>query len=195
MTSPGAGCSARTGRPSEVGVVISQQASAHTYGYPKRVFAPQDSNRYQETLRAPWWMFAFALIGSLALGTAYGSALGVVVGLAVAVLTAMFLAFVLYMSAPRIVVHRNGLRAGPAELPLNAVGEIQVLDAAGMRDALDLRTAPASSFAVVRAWAAPCGIALEVKDEEDPHGVWLLSSRDPQRLAESLQRVRDRMDS
>lgn len=155
----------------------------------------QDSNGYRESLQPPWWLYAFALIGAAALGIAYGSALGVATGAVVGAITAAFLLLGLFLSAPQIRVTTNGLRAGSADLPLKAVGEIHVLDAVEMREALNLRTAPASSFTLVRSWAAPRGIRVDISDASDPHRAWLLSTRDPQRLAGALAQLRDRMDA
>jgi hypothetical protein len=150
---------------------------------------------YRELLRPSWWLFGFALIGALALGIAYGSALGIALGLTVFVLTAIFLTLGLFLASPRIVVASDYVQAGPALLPREAMGEIHVLDASEMRDALNLRTAPASSFTLARSWAAPQGVRLELADSADPHQVWLLSSRHPRQLADALRRLRDRMDA
>lgn len=155
----------------------------------------QESDCYHESLQPPWWQYTFALIGSAVLGIAYGSALGVAIGVLVAALTTAFLVLALFMSAPRIRVTETAVHAGSAVLPIDAVGTIQVLSADEMRSALNLRTAPASSFTIVRSWAAPRGIRLDLADSTDPHAVWLLSSRDPHHLADTLRRVRDRMAS
>jgi hypothetical protein len=146
-------------------------------------------------LHPSWWLFLFAFIGALALGIAYGSALGFDLGLTVFILTALFLAFSLLLTSPRIVVTGEYVQAGSALLPREAMGEIHVLDAHEMRDALNLLTAPASSFTLARSWAAPQGVRLELADGTDPHVVWLLSSRHPRKLADALRRVRDRMDT
>ena len=195
MTSPGAGVSARTGRESELLVLISAQASASAHEYPREVRPAQRSKRYQEVLRPPWWVFGFAVLGALAIGVAYGSALGLIFGIAVAGLIAAFLVVGLQVSSPRIRVTHTHLHAGSASLPRNALGEVQVLDTSEMRDALDLRTAPATTFTLVRSWATPRGIRVDISDASDPHAAWLLSTRDPQRLAGALQELRDRMDA
>lgn len=155
----------------------------------------QAPNGYRESLQPPWWLYTFALIGAAALGVAYGSALGLAVGIVVTGVTAAFLVLGLVFSAPQIQVTSHGLRAGSADLPTSAVGEIHILDAAEMRDALNLRTVPASTFTLVRTWAAPRGIRVDISDFSDPHAAWLLSTRHPQRLAGALQQLRDRMDA
>lgn len=163
--------------------------------YPRAVHKAQDSNSYQEALRPPWWLFGFALLGALALGVAYGSALGLAFGIAVAGLISALLVVGILVSSPRIRVTHTHLHAGSAILPRSALGEVLVLDEREMRDALDLRTAPASTFTLVRSWAAPRGIRVDISDASDPHAAWLLSTRDPQRLAGALQDLRDRMNT
>lgn len=153
----------------------------------------QEPELFRETLRPPWWLFAFALIGSLALGIAYGSALGLTIGLAVGVFATVCFGLGLILTSPRISVTQEHVLAGSAVLPRIALGEVHILDAQEMRNAINLLTAPASSFTTVRSWAAPQGVRLDLTDAADPHAVWLLSSRKPEQLADAVQRMRDRM--
>jgi len=46
--------------------------------------------------------------------------------------------------------------------------------------------ADARAYVCQRGWV-PCGVAVEIADQDDPAPYWLLSSRRPQRLAQAVR--------
>lgn len=118
---------------------------------------------------------------SIAYGAAFGSSLGWALFLGLSITLTLFA----YFAAPRIAVTPEGLCAGAARLPWECVGSVVVLDRDGMRRARGAG-ADARTYLVLRPWAAPGGILVDVQDPQDPHPAWLITSRRPIALADAI---------
>ncbi|WP_327352889.1 DUF3093 domain-containing protein [Streptomyces sp. NBC_01304] len=139
---------------------------------------------YDERLTAPrsWWVIA-GLIGIacglmlLPLGAVpmLGGLIGGAALAAVAVSS--------YGSA-RIRVVAGSLVAGDARIPLTALGEAEVLDAAEARAWRSHRADP-RAFMVLRSYI-PTAVRIPVTDPEDPTPYVYLSTRNPEQLASKL---------
>ncbi|MGP3947749.1 DUF3093 domain-containing protein [Streptomyces sp. 7N604] len=143
---------------------------------------------YEERLTAPrsWWAVAVLAGLSLALillpfGTLpmLGGLIGGVALAAVAVSS--------YGSA-RIRVVAGSLVAGGARIPVEALGEAEVLDA---DEAAAWRTYKADprAYLLLRSYI-PTALRVEVTDPADPTPYVYLSTRDPEGLAAALAAVR-----
>ena len=139
---------------------------------------------YAERVWPAWWswMLAPALVSVLAI--AYGSAYEAGAGWVIFVIGTGLLYVALIALSPVIRVDDQVVRAGRARLPLGYVGTVTVLDRAGLRERL--RSGDARAYLVVRSWATPAAVLVEVTDEVDPHPYWVVSSRHPARLAQAL---------
>jgi len=84
----------------------------------------------------------------------------------------------------RLEVSRAGLRAGPARLPLWAVGTVTPLDAAATRAVAGPQADP-RAFLELRSYART-SVRVEVDDEADPTPYWLVSTRHPDELTAAL---------
>lgn len=89
----------------------------------------------------------------------------------------------------RIRVVGGSLIAGEAKIPVTALGAAEVLDAEEAR-AWRTYKADTRAFLLLRAYI-PTALRVEVTDPEDPTPYLYLSTREPERLAEALQRARD----
>ncbi|ACQ80192.1 conserved hypothetical protein [Beutenbergia cavernae DSM 12333] len=87
---------------------------------------------------------------------------------------------------------RPGVRAGRAFLPVEHIGAVDALDEAQTRDVLG-PGADARAFAVHRGWIRR-SVRIAVVDPRDPAPYWLLSSRDPQALADAVRALPRRPD-
>jgi hypothetical protein len=140
-----------------------------------------DSGTYEERLTAPvgWWAIA-ALAGVMA-GLIFLRA-SPLAALVAAVVTAV-LAAALVVAYGRVGLRvRDGyLEAGPARLPLEALGAATALDAEAARR---LRTteADARAFMLLRGYVRTA-VRVEVVDPADPTPYLYLSTRRPERLA------------
>lgn len=147
---------------------------------------------YTERLWLGPWVWVVAAGGVAALAIAYGGAFGTRVGWVVALLgTALVVALVL-RAAPRVVVQRDGLRAGRATMPWGFTGRVLALDGDQARTARGPQGDP-SAYLLLRPGVGPGAVVIEVTDPQDPHRTWLLASRDPQRLARAIDGARGRL--
>ncbi len=143
---------------------------------------------YLERLRpsAPFWLLApvaavVATVSTVPFGAAVAVAAGVVVGLAVVAL--------LLARVPELRVDAAGLRAGPAFLEAEHLGEIEALDAVATQRALGPQLR-ADAYVVHRPWVRTA-VRVGVADEADPTPYWLVSSRRPEELARALLACRE----
>ncbi|MDO5495178.1 MAG: DUF3093 domain-containing protein [bacterium] len=143
--------------------------------------------RFHERVLPPLPLFALycALAGSFGLILVPLSAgVATVVAATLAALAGLFL----YATSPVIEVEDGWLRAGGAQIEGRFLGELEVLDREEMRDAMgpgaDLRAYTAYRDHTAR------GIRVRLVDPRDPAPYWLLSSRNPEELAEAVGAIR-----
>ncbi len=139
--------------------------------------------RYSERLHPAPWIWGMCAFVGIGLGLSLWP-LGQSVGVATALLSGLALAGLLVRSTPRLAVGEGLLRAGRAQIPIRLVGSVEVLGAEAMRRAhgpqLDAR-----AYLCLRGWIRT-GVRVALVDPADPTPYWLLSSRDPRRLADAL---------
>lgn len=109
-----------------------------------------------------------AIVGALVLGA--GTAAGLVAA-----------------STP-VRVADGELRAGPARIPVDRLGEAAVLDEADWREAMGTGYDP-RAHVVSRGWVHT-GVRVPVRDQEDPTPFWLVATRHPARLAAAIEGAR-----
>lgn len=144
--------------------------------------------RYRETLLAPWWAWLLAIVLALSLGVAYGAAFGSGAGLAAGSVLGAGLLWLLIGRTQRTSVTGAGLRVDRALLPPSAIGRADALDAADFRLAHTTQ-ADTRTWYALRPQTCPAGVVIEVRDPDDPHPRWLLSSRRPAELAAAVQSI------
>ena len=141
---------------------------------------------YRERLWPRWWLWSLPLSLAALLAIAYGSAYGPLTGwIILAIGVPAVLGFVIALS-PVVMVDDVAMTAGRARLPLAAVRAVAVLD----RDRLVAvrRTGDARAFTLLRPWTGPDAVEIRLDDPDDPHPAWLVTSRDPARLAAAVSR-------
>ncbi|MGD9961148.1 DUF3093 domain-containing protein [Nocardioides sp.] len=142
--------------------------------------------QYTERLSVPlrWWVQGTMLIATLwlAVVVAAGPVIaGAVAGVAMLLLVAGFVSY----GGVRVSVVDGEFRAGPAHISLHLVGEIVALDAEGTRRTAG-RDADARAFLLLRPYLKR-SVRVEILDPADPAPYWLVSTRQPERLAAALQ--------
>lgn len=95
-------------------------------------------------------------------------------------------AVVLVRTAPLVEVSGGELRAGPAHLPLDRVGAVQVLEGDALRHALGPGL-DARAYVCLRGWIHTA-VRVELDDPLDPTPYWIVSTRRPAQLAAALAR-------
>ncbi|GAA2066640.1 DUF3093 domain-containing protein [Catenulispora yoronensis] len=148
--------------------------------------AGTDTSSYEERLTAPpaWWAItalAAVMAGLIFLRASAPAALVAMAGTAV-VCAALVIAY----GRVAVRVHDGFLEAGPARLPLTALGAATALDAEAARR---LRTteADARAFMLLRGYVRTA-VKVEVSDPADPTPYLYLSTRRPEKLAKALAR-------
>jgi hypothetical protein len=96
--------------------------------------------------------------------------------------------------ATKIHVDDRVFRAGRARLPLQHVGRVASLDAEKSRAARGPQADRTGHYAL-RTIATNLSVLVEVTDPKDPHGTWLVSTRNPDALARAIADGRDRAAS
>ena len=121
----------------------------------------------------------------------FGAALGLIPGpinTRIAVATGIFgaigLVILLVLTTPSLTLTDDYLIAGRARVPLDVIGQAEVLDAEQMRQARGI-TLDARAYLCLRGWL-PVGVRVPLDDPEDPTPYWLISSRRPAALAAAI---------
>lgn len=89
----------------------------------------------------------------------------------------------------RVAVQDAELRVDDARLPVRFVADAVALDAAGRREVLGVGAHP-YAFVVQRPWIGGA-VQVVLDDPADPTPYWVVSSRDPVRLADAILAARD----
>ncbi|MFG1951282.1 DUF3093 domain-containing protein [Micromonospora sp. NPDC048830] len=150
---------------------------------------PGAPTAYSERLSLPWWLWlaGVALGGFLGLELWMGAD-GVRAWLPFAVLLPATVAALWWLGRIRVAVADGELRVDDARLPLRFVADAVPLDAAGRREVLGVGADPLA-FVVQRPWI-PGAVQVVLDDPADPTPFWVVSSRDPVRLAAALVAAR-----
>lgn len=140
---------------------------------------------YTERLTVPWWAWPLALAGAALLATEIwlgGSGLRAWVPFAVMLpLTVLALS---WLGRIRVAVTADEFRVDDARLPLSVISDVVALDAEGKREVLGVAAHPLA-FVVQRPWVRGA-VQVVLDDPADPTPFWVVSTRDPVRLATVL---------
>lgn len=149
------------------------------------------SNRAVITFReklwpAPWLFISTALVIPASLLVFLP--INIYVGVAAAIILYVGCVGGLLLSATRIEVSDGALLAGKARLPVDIIGDVRGFSG---REATMERgqRLDARSFLVIKGWIDPV-VRIELLDPNDPVPYWLVSTRNPQGLADAIQSAR-----
>jgi len=131
-----------------------------------------------------WWLPPLLAAGLLAAEVHLGYP-GVRAWLPYVVLLPLTALLVYRAGRSRIAVEDGELWVGEAHLPLDYVGEIQVVSVKDKRKVLGPHLDPAA-YVLHRGWVGPV-VRLRQTDPEDPTPYWVFSTRHPDRLVEALR--------
>ena len=143
---------------------------------------------YDERLTAPIGLWIGLAVLSLSLGLAFYAALGPVWGLLAVVVPGGVGAVLLARSAAVVRVEDGHLVAGPARIPVTALGPIRALDAEQARHIRGPGSDPAA-YHLIRGWV-PAGVYADVVDPMDRTPYWFVASRHPIELAAAAEQAR-----
>jgi Protein of unknown function (DUF3093) len=144
---------------------------------------------YRERLRVPlrWWLLLVLFLASLWLAMAVSTPLPVTLA-ATALAVLLGAGLLLGYGAARIEAEDAGLRAGRARLEWTCCGPAVALDPEATRRLRGVDADP-RAFLLLRPYIATA-VRVEVADADDPTPYWMLSTRDPEALAEVVNAAR-----
>ena len=177
-------------QPAELAVkrhrVLELSASAHsTVGKTWQTRSMKAPTKvFRERLLPSVWVYVVVLSLVAMLAIAVGAAYSPGAGWLTFTLLAIFCAFALFIGSPVITVSAHDLRAGRATIPRSQLGSVEVLAGPQMRGAQNVAT----RYLLLRPWRTRGGVLIELIDEQDPHPAWVLTTKDPTRLAVALRR-------
>ena len=145
---------------------------------------------YVERLTPPAGLWVAVWVGGLVLGISFYAALGPVAGLLAVLVPVLLLSTVLSRSAALVAVEGGDLVAGPARVPVSALGPAQALTADEARRVRGPESDPAG-YHLIRGWV-PAGVRADVVDPDDPTPYWFVASRRPDELAAAIEAARAR---
>jgi hypothetical protein len=145
------------------------------------------TENYTEMLHVPlrWWALLTMFLASVLLAFLVATPSWVAFAVT-GVLTALAVAGLLAYGAARIVVDDRTFRAGRAHIPVHLLGTPVALDAQASR-LLAGMDADARAYLLLRPYVKK-SVQVPVADPDDPTPYWLVSTRQPERLAQALVR-------
>ncbi|WP_147133491.1 DUF3093 domain-containing protein [Stackebrandtia albiflava] len=147
--------------------------------------ASEEPTAFNERLTVPWWSWPVAL--AVAAGLAFEIGLGVpglVTWLPFVVLVPGAAVAMAWLGRIRVAVRDRELLVDDAVLPMEYVESAEPLTGTALRDALSAQLHPLA-FVIQRPWIKSA-VKVTLNDPDDPTPYWIVSSRDPRRLAEAL---------
>ena len=150
--------------------------------FPK-VWCNRDMSNYREKLWPAWWLYlatALVMPASMLVFVPINFTTGVIV----AIVLYLGIVISLILGSPVIEVTESALYAGRATLSIDPVGDVAAFrgDAAKLKRGREL---DARAWLMIRGWISAV-VTVEVKDPADPTPYWLLSTRNPEALAEAI---------
>jgi hypothetical protein len=146
---------------------------------------------YAERLRLPWWLWLSGLAVAVLLAIeVWMGASGARAWLPFVVLIPLTLLGLFRAGRIRVAVSNGELLVDDAHIPLTFVTDAVPLDAAGKREVLGVGSHELA-FVVQRPWVGGA-VQVVIDDPADPTPYWVVSSRDPVRLAAAITATRPR---
>src|SRR5690606_20367877 len=138
-----------------------------------------------ERLRLPWWLWGVGLgLAALVATEVWLGADGIRAWLPYLVLLPVTVAGLWWLGRIAVAVRGGELRVADARLRVRFVADAIALDAEGRREVLGVGADPLA-FVVQRPWI-PTAVQVVLDDPDDPTPYWVVSSRDPVRLAAAV---------
>ncbi|SDH14140.1 Protein of unknown function [Lentzea fradiae] len=141
---------------------------------------------YRERLYVTWWIWPLPLLAAALLAAEVHMGFpGVRSWLPYVVLLPLTVLLIVRMGSTKVEVADGELRAGDAHIPLELLGEVEIIAQENRRRTMGPDLDPAAHV-VHRGWVKPL-VRVRVNDPEDPTPYWVISTRHPERLAAAIR--------
>ncbi|GAB2920179.1 DUF3093 domain-containing protein [Micromonospora polyrhachis] len=145
---------------------------------------------YAERLRLPWWAWLLGIgFAAFMAVEIWMGAPGMRAWLPFAILLPLTGIGLWWLGRIRVAVQDGEFLVDDARLPVRFVADAIALDANGRREVLGVGADPLA-FVVQRPWV-PGAVQVVLDDPADPTPYWVVSSRNPVRLATAILAARD----
>lgn len=143
---------------------------------------------YTERLHIPWWWIVIGILFVASVGVAVIAYLELWLAITVIALSLVGVALgLLAYSRTQLSVDAEAFTAGRYRLEHAYRGEVTAYEGEAARAALG-PDADHTAFLFTRPYIDGL-VRIDVEDEADPHGCWLVSTRRPKELAAALDKV------
>jgi hypothetical protein len=144
---------------------------------------------YRERLRTPFWWYPTAVfVASLLAAEFHIGKYAISAWLPFATLLPLAALIVWILGRATVEISGGEVRVRGAHLPLELISGSVALDATTLRRVVGREGDPAA-FVSIRPWVGP-GVQLWLDDPEDPTPYWVLSTRNPAKVADLLSHNR-----
>jgi hypothetical protein len=141
---------------------------------------------FREVLRPPIWVLAFIYFLFLSIVLSVWAALDNRATLVTLVLSTIALIWISISMTSEITFDGEVLRIDKANIDLNYLGKVTVLDKTAMR-LLRTRDADPAAYLAIKFWE-PRGLRIELNDARDKTPYWLVTSKRGEEIAALLNR-------
>ncbi|GAB2838821.1 DUF3093 domain-containing protein [Lentzea nigeriaca] len=133
----------------------------------------------------PWiWPLPLLAAGLLAAEVHMGFP-GVRSWLPYVILLPLTVVLIVRMGSTKVEVSGGELKAGDAHIPLNLLGDVEIIAPEDRRKAMGPQLDPAA-YVVTRGWVKPL-VRVTVNDPADPTPYWMISTRRPEELVAAIK--------
>jgi hypothetical protein len=141
---------------------------------------------FRERLYVTWWIWPLPLLaaGLLAAEVHMGFP-GVRSWLPYVILLPLTIVLIVRMGSTKVEVSGGELKAGDAHIPLDLLGDVEIIEPQDRRKAMGPYLDPAA-YVVHRGWVKPL-VRVRVNDPDDPTPYWMISTRRPDELVAAIK--------
>lgn len=140
---------------------------------------------YREVILPPIWLISFIYFMLFSLVLAIWAAFNDAAAINAALVAVVIGAMAIFYMRSRIEVRDGELRINKAHIPLNLLGDVEIIDRKNFSFARTRGADPAAYLATIF-WISE-GIKVHVTDSLDPTPYWLISTRNGEKLAQALK--------
>ncbi|NKE62907.1 DUF3093 domain-containing protein [Lentzea sp. PSKA42] len=141
---------------------------------------------FRERLYVTWWIWPLPLLAAGLLSAEVHMGFpGVRSWLPYVILLPLTIVLIVRMGSTKVEVAGGELRAGDAHIPLDLLGDVEIIAPEDRRRAMGRELDPAA-YVVHRGWVKPL-VRVRVDDPEDPTPYWMISTRHPEELAAAIK--------
>ena len=137
---------------------------------------------FRERLYVTWWIWPLPLLAAALLAAEVHMGFpGVRSWLPYVILLPLTVVLIVRMGSTKVEVSGGELRAGDAHIPLDLLGDAEIIAPEDRRKAMGPHLDPAAYV------VHPGGVRIDLDDPDDPTPYWMISTRRPDELVAAIK--------